>query len=198
MKVTLPHIRFEEMVDLVEGRLGGDELLQARAHLDRCEGCAAQRTRLEDTIKMMREDASEDAPRQAIAGALSSFRSRARGEASALRRLVAALTFDSLQAVPAMGMRAAAGAGRQLVFSAGESQLHLQVKPDAEGWVLCGQVLGECAGGTVELSNASAAVRVALNPMCEFELPAMAEGAYKLLLRLGDIEMEIPELNLGA
>lgn len=197
MKV-IPHIRFEKMVDLVEGRLRGDELLEAAEHLDRCADCAAQRTNLENTITVMHSDASEDAPRPAVAAALSAFHLRAGRETSVVKRLVAALTFDSLQSAPAVGIRAGTDAGRQLVFSAGKSQVHLQVKPDADGWVVSGQVLGDCPGGTVEMSNALAAFKVALNTMCEFELPPVCEGSYKFLLRLGDVEMEIPELKLGA
>lgn len=198
MKVTFPHIQFEKIVDLVESRLSGDELLQAQEHLTACERCTTQLASLNQTVEMMRADTTEDAPRYAIAGALSSFRSRAIAKPSALQRLVAALTFDSLQAAPAMGVRAGARAERQLVFSAGENQVHLQLTPAAGDWVVSGQVLGECEGGTVELSGAPGTVKVALNDLCEFTLPPLAGGSYALVVRLAEVEMEIPELKLGA
>lgn len=197
MNLAYPHVQFEKLVDLAEQRLVGEELDKARAHLADCERCAEQHARLERAIKMMRVDESEDAPRAAITAVLNSFGSRARSEPSAMSRLVAILTFDSLQAAPALGLRAGSEAERQLVYAAGEIEVHLQVTPVANDWAVCGQVLGECAGGVAELSNASASIKVALDEGCEFELPAVAEGNYKLTIRAGDVEMEIPELALG-
>jgi len=198
MKVTFPHIQFENIVDLAEGRLSGGELLQAQGHLAACERCRTQLADLKQTVELMRSDTAEDAPRYAIAGALSSFRSRAIGEPSALQRIVAALTFDSFQAAPATGVRAGARAERHLGFSAGKNEVHLQVTPSGGDWVISGQVLGECQGGTVELRGTAGTVKVALNDLNEFTLPPQTGGSYSLVVRLADVEMEIPEVKLGA
>jgi len=116
---------------------------------------------------------------------------------SLIKRLLAALTFDSSQMTPALGVRAGAAAGRQLLFSAGDSELHLQIAPAGEQWQITGQVLGPCAGGSVELRGANETLNAALNELCEFTLAPLAAGVYALALRLGDVELEIPELEIG-
>jgi hypothetical protein len=94
-------------------------------------------------------------------------------------------------------VRAAAATGRQLLFNAGDNELHLQIAQAGEGWQVTGQVLGACAGGEVELRGTGEPLRAALNEMCEFTLAPLAAGVYTLTLRLGEVEMEIPELEIG-
>ena len=62
---------------------------------------------------------------------------------------------------------------------------------------MTGQVLGPCAGGTVELRGASDTLSVALNELCEFTLVPLVAGVYTLTLRLGEVDLEIPELVIG-
>ncbi|HYH85081.1 MAG TPA: hypothetical protein VEX60_06325, partial [Pyrinomonadaceae bacterium] len=153
--------------------------------------------------QLMRADTSEDAPRDAIFNAIGMFRARAPAVAapSILRRIVAALTFDSNALTPAFGVRSGQSAPvRQLLFSAGDFDVDLRLASGGEGWTVSGQVLGRCEGGEVELGEAGRAARssAALNDLCEFTLPPVPEGSYALRLRLGDTEIEIPELDLRA
>jgi hypothetical protein len=86
-----------------------------------------------------------------------------------------------------------------MLYSAGDNDVDLRVQPAGESWVVSGQVLGECAGGSVRLEGGAAEVAAAeLNELCEFTLPAVPSGTYKLRLRLNDVEVEIPELQLKA
>jgi hypothetical protein len=61
-------------------------------------------------------------------------------------------------------------------------------------------VLGECVvPGRVELEGVgegSARAEVQMNESCEFNLPPVPEGSYKLLLRLPDGDVSVPELDL--
>src|SRR5262245_21847609 len=199
MTITRPHLQFEQIADLVEGRLGDDERAEATAHTAECSRCAEQAARLERAVLMMRTDTTEEAPRYAIASAVSAFRSRVSGAESSLKRLLAALTFDSFQMESAAGLREGAIAERQLVYSAGDSTLHLQVSRSGDVWLVSGQVLGDCAGGEIEVRDASQeSVKVALSGLYEFTVPPLKSGSYSLLLRLPDIEVEIPDFELGA
>jgi anti-sigma factor RsiW len=197
MTFRFPHLAFEKIADLVEGRLADDEREQAAAHASECHRCAEQVARLERAIQMMRTDTAEDAPRYAIASVFNSFRSRVQ-PAPGLKRLLAALTFDSLQMAPATGLRDGAVAEQQLVYAAGENSLHLQVLPSGEQWRVTGQVLGECEGGEIEVRGGTLEdVKVSLTDQCEFMLPPLSEGTYSLLFRLPGAEVEIPDLKLG-
>ena len=203
MRLTPRHIPFARLADLAEGRLTPEEAADGRAHLEACTRCAGQAARLGHLTALMRADASEDAPPELLAGVVRMFRARRAGaaEPGLLRRLVASLTFDSSRLTPAFGVRSGQAApARQLLFGAGDLDVDLRLALGGEGWTVSGQVLGPCDGGEVELLDAegSTAARAALNELCEFTLPPVAEGDYAVRLRLGEAEVEIPELSLKA
>jgi len=204
MRLTPRHISFARLADLAEGRLSPEEEAEARAHLADCTSCSAQAAQLGHLAALMRADTSEDAPAELVASVVRMFRARKTQEEQPglLRRLVAALTFDSSSLQPAFGVRSGQAApARQMLFSAGDLDVDLRLAPGGEGWTVSGQVLGPCKGGEAELLDAegSTAARATLNELCEFTLlPPAADGTYALRLRLDDAEVEIPELSLKA
>jgi anti-sigma factor RsiW len=204
MKLTPSHITFERLADMAEGRLSAEETTGARAHLASCARCSSQAAELERVAMLMRSDVSVDAPRDLVFGVIQSFHSRRTESAPGLvRRIVAALTFDSSTRTPAFGVRSGQTApARQLLFGAGDFDVDLRLAAGEEGWTVSGQVLGPCEGGRVEAfapgAQDEAAARASLNELCEFTLPPVPEGVYALRLRLNDTEIEIPELSLKA
>lgn len=203
MRLTPRHIPFARLADLAEGRLSPEEAAAERAHLADCTACSAQAAQLGHLAALMRADASEDAPAGLVASVVRMFRARrAQGpEPGLLRRLVAALTFDSSSLQPAFGVRSGQAApARQMLFSAGDLDVDLRLAQAPEGWAVTGQVLGPCGGGEVELVDAggSAAARAALSELCEFALPPRPEGVYSVRLRFDGTEVEVPGLSLRA
>jgi hypothetical protein len=146
----------------------------------------------------------EEAPEALIQRAIDLWQRPARAGADApgaLRRLLAALTFDSAGASPlAFGMRSAGGTTRQLLFAAEGHDIDLRVAPDAgssgDHWLLSGQVLGPAAHGVVSITAAGSAVagEAVLNEFGEFRMPALAPGEYILTLRMGDVEVVLPSI----
>src|SRR5438105_9288135 len=201
MKLAPRHIPFERLVDLAEGHLAPENSRDARAHLAACAAWAGQLAEVERLTGLMRADTSEDAPRDVLAGAIGLFRTRS-ARAGVLRRVVAALGFDSGAPGLAFGVRSGqAAASRQLIFNAGDVDVDLRIAPGAEGWAVSGQVLGECGGGWAELGGSgeqAAAARAELNELCEFALPVVPAGSYTLRLRLDDLLVEIPDLDLRS
>jgi anti-sigma factor RsiW len=204
MRLTPRHIPFARLADLAEGRLSPEEAAAERAHLDACTSCAGQAAQLGHLAALMRADTTEDAPPALVSGVVRMFRARPAqaAEPGLLRRLVAALAFDSSSQTPAFGVRSGQAApARQMLFSAGDLDVDLRLARGAEGWTVSGQVLGPCAGGAVELvgDDGSTAARASLNELCEFTLlPPTPDGAYALRLRFDQTEVEIPELSLKA
>ena len=203
MSLIPKHISFARLADLVEGRLSAEDARGDRAHLDACARCSEQAAQLGRVTQLMRADTSEDAPRDAIFNVVRMFRARpeAVAEPNLLRRIVAALSFDSNALAPAFGVRSGQNApARQLLFSAGDFDVDLRLASSGEGWRVSGQVLGPCAGGEVELGETGRdpISSAALNNLCEFTLPPVPEGSYSLRMRLGDVEVEIRELDLRA
>ena len=199
MNLSSQHISFAKLADLAEKRATVDEQTRAQAHLATCSRCTAEFARVAQVMELMKTDVATDAPRDLIANTLSLFGQRAPArEASLLRRIVAALNFDSnMNLAPAFGVRSGQSAVRQLLYSAAENDIDLRVRSENEKWIVTGQVLGRtCAGGRVEIEGENGSAAAALNDLCEFILPAVPAGSYRLRLRLPDAELEIPELEL--
>jgi hypothetical protein len=205
MRLTPQHIPFARLADMVEGRLSIEETRDARAHVDSCARCAQQASELVRVASLMRADTSEGAPRDVLLSAIGLFRARpvAEREPGLLRRIVAALSFDSSSLTPAFGVRSGQTAhARQLLYSAGDFDVDLRLAQGGDGWTVSGQVLGPCVGGQVELianiGDTQTPLKATLNDLCEFTLPPAPEGIYALRLRLKETEVEIPELSLKA
>lgn len=131
------------------------------------------------------------------------------GARAVLQQLAAVLTFDSWAASPlATGLRGARQPTRQLLFSADGRDVDLRISPAEEDnrFVLTGQVFGPDDTGIARLQaqsgdpTASAAPEQIgpLDEMGEFRLPGVAAGRYVLSLQLGDAEIVLPPIDLGA
>ncbi|HEX6622173.1 MAG TPA: zf-HC2 domain-containing protein [Pyrinomonadaceae bacterium] len=205
MKLTTPHIAFARLADLAEGRLTPEERARDEEHLAACARCSRQLAELRHVTTLMRTDDSMDVPHGLVSDAIRMFRSHPSVERAPglLRRVLATLSFDSSALTPAFGVRSGQAApARQMLFSAGGFDIDLRLAEGGAGWTISGQVLGPCdGGGRVEVLSADDQERVAaadLNDLCEFTLPPVAAGAYVLRLRLGETEVEVPGLDLGA
>jgi hypothetical protein len=196
MRTSSSHIAFSKLVDLVDGRLGADEAAGLAAHLTGCQECSEMENRLREVFQLMRTDTSESVPAYALARVLDMLPAGRRAP-GIIRRVVAALKFDSAGLAPAYGFRSESSGERQLLFEAGDTQLHLQVSPAGEDWIITGQLLGSTSPGKVELKGASGIIQIPLDERCEFTLPAVGQGSYMMVLRLSDLELEVPELKLG-
>ena len=197
---TTRHISFEKLSELAEDHLSDEERAASISHVTACSHCAARLDNVKQLINLMRTDKAEDAPRDVRTGAVALFRARVSStKPSVMRRILASLSFDSLQLTPAYGVRSGQSPTRQMLYSAGDKDVDLRVTPSGEAWVISGQVLGlECEGGQVRLQGESDETAVPLNDLCEFTLPPVPSGSYTLRLRFKDMEVEVPDLELRA
>lgn len=201
MKINSQHIPFSALADLAENRTATDERNEQMTHISTCTRCGDELQRLAHVLLLMRTDTEPDAPRDLIAYAVNIFAPSEESKApSLLRRIVAALTFDSsANLAPAFGMRSGQVASRQLVYSAEGNDVDLRLTPLKDQWVIAGQLLGQdCEAGEVRLEGETRSAAAPLNELCEFTLPPVPSGSYKLLLRLGNIEVEVPQLELKS
>ena len=190
------HIAFDRLVDLVEGRLSATEQAAAHEHITVCDRCTAELAPLDRMIGLMRSDAGEDAPSYVVARAVRLLRPIETPGVSPLRRVLAALQFDSVQRPLAFGVRSTQTGPRQLLFAADDRDIDLRVTAQGALWSVGGQVLGPCEGGQVELQGPSGPLQASLDELCGFMLPPVPSGSYSLILRLDDVEVELPRLDL--
>ena len=191
---TSSHISLGTLADVIENRATPATLQAVRTHVTTCSECGETLQRLERLIMMMRSDAAADAPRDLLMSAIKLFPP---GAPRPLRRIVATLIFDSRKAMPVFGMRSVRSSSRQLLYSAQQTDLDLRITIQNDECIVAGQVIREgYVGGLVEISGPTGSAEASLNELCEFTLPALPTGYYSLKVRMSDVEIEIPELEL--
>ena len=197
MNIFSPHIPFTALVDLAdENSVTSDEVLE---HLFACSHCSGQLEKIRQAIVLMRSDTVEDPPANLVESARRVFRgvsSRKPSPAPSLAsRIIAALSFDSLTAAPAFGLRSQASGGRQLIYSTETADIELRVSPENE---IAGQILGAtCEYGEVNLQSGDFSATAKLNEVCEFFFGSVPSGTYKISVHLPGLLLDIPQLELG-
>ena len=188
------HISLETLVDIVEGRGTSESLERAVAHISSCSDCVDTLRSLQQVILTMKSDTSKDAPRDLLQSAISIFSPARRAP---LRHIIAILTFDSRLAGPAYGIRSLRSTSRQLLYSAQGTDLDLRIIVQNDECLVAGQVIrADCVDGRVEISGDAGSATASLNEVCEFTLPAIPLGNYSLSVKMPDVQIEIPELEL--
>ena len=188
------HISLETLADIAEERAMSETRQAVERHLAVCTTCDATWQSLRRLILSMKSDTSEDVPRDVLISALQIFTP---ARMTPLRRIIAVLSFDSRAAGPAFGMRSIYTPSRQLLYTAQETAVDLRVTVENGECQLAGQVIRDnCGGAQIELSGATGTVNTELNELCEFTFPPLSAGNYSLRVRMPDVEIEIPELEL--
>ena len=158
-----------------------------------------------------RAEGLEDAPEHVIRRAIDVWQApplRAGELARAIvSRVKAALTFDSWAAPGlAFGMRNVPSASdmRQLLFSAHGRDLDIRITPAAHRFEVSGQILGPDVTGSIELLPVTSdhavqqtAASAVVDELGEFHLSDVVPGTYTLVLRVTDIEIELPAFEIG-
>jgi hypothetical protein len=190
-------VSFEQLLDLVEGRLSGEHAVQLRAQIGDHGPTQRELARVEKLVALMRSDYSVDPPDYVLKRALRLFRPAEQPTPVAkLRHLVASMRFDSGFAPLVMGMRSGPAEGRQMLYDADDRVIDLRINPERNTWRLTGQILGPDEPGVVELRSDEFSAMAELNDMCEFVLSAIPSGRYSLFIRQGNQEVEIADLEI--
>jgi hypothetical protein len=200
MNTSSLHVPVETLTDLADGKLSSVARQDAVNHISTCSFCVSRLTRLRDVIGLMSSDQTVDAPAHVLASAIEIFTPKRKddGAITALRRIVATLTFDSFSSKPAFGLRSGHAASRQVLYSAEDNDIDLRITLQNEKCVVAGQVMGtgDCIDAEVELSTPTESAVAALNDLCEFTFPGVPAGVYLLTVRMRDKEVEIPALEV--
>lgn len=205
MAHNISNISYKTLVDYAEGRLSDTERDAVAAQLQANPDAIAEVTELQHLFTLMRSDASVDAPAHVMNRAARLLRQRNATQPeqssllprSLLRRVLAALTFDSASTL-ALGMRSGASQTRQLMFTAQGVDLDVRIATQGDEVTVSGQVLGPDAQGMAVLANSVISITAQLNALSEFVLPPVPSGRYLLTLHYGNAEIVLPELELGA
>ena len=196
-------MKFETLVDYREGRLDAAQAEQVRAHLDiGCEQCRQQLARMERSLSALREVDRFHAPQAAVERARALFRERFRKPERP--PLLARLVFDSRTQPAFAAARGVGSAAIQTLFATETHEIDLwQEQTEGTLWYLIGQVLpreGEeaVAPESAVFTDAEGNRLEARLEGDEFHAPELPAGVYQLDLRLGETEIVLPEVVVGA
>lgn len=193
------HLSDQHLADYAEGRMSASDLKAAEMHVSICIHCTRQTLAFRRLIDLMQTDESEDAPEHVLNRAFRLLRTQrlSKAEARPRRTLTALLRRDSAQSGFAFGVRGGPIPTRQLLFEIGNgSELEVRIEQAHGGWLVAGQILGPCNRGQVVLEGVAGETTTELNELCEFSLPPHPGPVYKLVLRLEDVEVDVPILEL--
>jgi len=194
------HLSFEKTTDLAFGESADAETAE---HLKSCPQCELELMRARQLVEVMETDRTEDAPAYAVAAILRAFdeqqiKNQNSPTVSLGQKLRAVLRLDSANLAPSFGFRSAgAGISRQLLFFAGDGTLDLRISPYEANWIISGQVLGQICDGKVELAGNSVNLETEFDSQCEFALPPIPGGTYRLRLYSESFDVEVPDLVIG-
>ncbi len=147
-----------------------------------------------------------DAPESTILRAVGLWQERpamAAAGGDLLRRIRAALTFDSMSGeAMALGIRSASAGARQLLFSAEGRDIDLRIAGQPPGslskFSVSGQIFGPDVVGQAELRAPNYLATRAWNDLSEFRFDDVPPGACTLLLSSASWQIELPAFELAA
>ena len=183
---TFAHLSIDVLTDLAHETSPVNA--QAQAHLGDCQQCANTLAQLRHVIGVMRSDRTEEVPSHVIQRAERLLRQRRpiptpERQPSLPQRILAVLRFDSFQQ-PAFGLRSGKPIARQLLFSAGDSDIDLRIAPSNGDWQITGQVLGPTAGGQATLIGSQ--IEGEFGPLVTLRV-AVGSGTAFLVAQLTDV-----------
>ncbi len=194
------HLTFEKITDFALGDAPDAEMSE---HLKSCPQCELELMRARQLVEVMETDRTEDAPTYAVAAILRAFdeqqiKNQNSPTVSLGQKLRAVLRLDSANLAPSFGFRSAGAANsRQLLFFAGDGTLDLRITPHEANWIISGQVLGQICDGKVELMGNAVNLDTEFDSQCEFALPPIPKGTYRLHLTSENFDVEVPDLVIG-
>ena len=150
----MDHISVEGLIDYVDGQIPDATKNQIAQHLANCADCAELKQELQSLVLQLQADLANEPPAELIQWGNRLFQPLAQpSTGSKLRKLVAALVFDTFDQPLLAGVRHAGTAARQLLYRAGDVDVDVKIESmeSNERITLVGQVL---ATSTKFLENA--------------------------------------------
>ena len=198
MSARNTHLTFAEQVEFAEQNLAVDSASEVRAHIDDCPVCAREQGKLTETFLAMRGDRSEDVPSHVHNRALRLFNEAGRAApASALRRLLAQMVFDSGLQPALAAVRGQSATGRQRLYATADHEIEITVAPEGDGWRIAGQLLGPVAPAEFDLRMGDQTRSLILDDSMEFSFDSCRPGRYTCSVRLRGEVIDVPEFEVG-
>jgi len=188
----MDHISVEELIDYAEGHVSGAAKDQIEHHLLECTECTEVKEEIWNLVLQLQSDAANEPPAELVQWGTSLFQPLAQpSNGSKLRKLVAALVFDTFDQPMLAGVRNVGTASRQLLFRAGDVDVDVKIESmeSNERITLAGQVLATSAtfleNAPVKLeSHGMTRFKTVTNMVGEFSFDEVPKDTYHLSVDL--------------
>jgi hypothetical protein len=188
----MQHINTEDLVDYMDGRVSGDGKLAVENHLSKCNDCVELKEELGLLVLRLQEDTTFEPPAGLVEWGVSLFQPLLQPSTGGkLRKLIAALVFDTFDQPVLAGVRRVGAPPRQLLFRAGDVDVDVKIESmEANDRItLVGQVLSTTAkffdNTPVKLeSHGIVRYRTMTNLVGEFSFDEVPKDTYHLSVDL--------------
>jgi hypothetical protein len=195
------HLNSEIALDLIEGRLGGNQEIFWRQHLAACAVCSREISEWQELEGNLKRSHLKSASDAVLKNVIRLFPDRPHDWQSRVRSVVASIIFDSFVEPALAGARGTTAAARQLIMRAEEFDIHIKVWGEAEHRQMLGQLLPRNGTGFIQtakfhlLQNGERLETASVDPTGEFHFTDVPDGELSLQIDLPNLTV-IGALNV--
>jgi len=179
-------------MECIDGRISTENKLAVESHLVECGECAELNQELQGLVLQLQADASYEPPAELVKWGVSLFQPMLQpATGGKLRKMIAALVFDTFDQPMLAGVRRVGAPPRQLLFRAGDVDVDVKIESmEANDRItLVGQVLSTTAkffdNTPVKLeSHGIVRYRTITNLVGEFSFDEVPKDTYHLSVDL--------------
>jgi len=185
------HITIENIMDYMDGRGNDVEKLTLETHLADCSDCLELKQEFQVLVTQLRDDSSFEPPADVVQWGVNLFQPVMQPEKGGLRKIIAALVFDTFDQPLLAGVRRVGAPPRQLLFRAGDVDVDVKIESmeTNDRITLVGQVLSSATkffdNTPVKLeSHGIVRYRTRTNVVGEFSFDEVPKDTYHLSVDL--------------
>ena len=188
------HVSVENLMNYMDGKALAEDVQTVDSHVSTCSECAELKQELLNLAVQLREDSSYEPPAELVQWGVSLFQPLLQPAATVggkLRKIIAALVFDTYDEPLLAGVRRVGAPPRQLLFRAGGVDVDVKIESmEANDRItLVGQVLSNTAkffdNTPVKLeSHGIVRYRTMTNLVGEFTFDEVPKDTYHLSVDL--------------
>lgn len=185
------HITVENIMDYMDGQGKDVGKLTFETHLAGCRDCSELKQEFQALVTQLRDDSSFEPPADVVQWGVNLFQPVMQPEKNGLRKIIAALVFDTFDQPLLAGVRRVGAPPRQLLFRAGDVDVDVKIESmEANDRItLVGQVLSSATkffdNTPVKLeSHGIVRYRTRTNVVGEFSFDEVPKDTYHLSVDL--------------
>src|SRR5687768_4319488 len=123
------HVSVEGLMESIDGTISDDRKLAVENHVTQCHQCGELRHDLSTMVLQLQQDAAFEPPPELVQWGVSLFQPLLQpAETGKLKKIIAALVFDTYDQPMLAGVRRVGASPRQLLFRAGDVDVDVKIE----------------------------------------------------------------------